>query len=57
MWLDIENSAKRWFGNQEPYTANTKRILITRWTGAAWKALNSEKYDCIRQSCWTSAGC
>ena len=57
MWLDIENSAKRWSGNQEPYTANTKRILITRWTGAAWKALNSEKYDCIRQSCWTSAGC
>ena len=49
--LDIENNAERWFGTEEPYTAKERRILITRWTGEAWKALKSEKYDRIRLSC------
>ena len=28
-WLDIENNTKRWFGNEDPYTAKDRRILLT----------------------------
>ena len=28
-----------------------------RWTEEAWKALNSEKYDNIRQNCSTPTDC
>lgn len=47
-WLDIENNTERLFGHEEPYIAKERPILITCWRGEAWKALNSEKYDCIR---------
>ena len=43
-WLDTDNPSDRWFGNEEPYTAKERRILITHWAGEAWKALSSDKY-------------
>ena len=56
-WLDIEDNAKQWFGNETSYTAKERRILITQWAGEAWKTLNGERYDKIRKSCWAATGC
>ena len=50
-WLDIENNAEKWFGNEDPYTANERRILITHWTGKAWNVLSTSKYDKLRRKC------
>ena len=56
-WLDIEDNAERWFGDEKPYSAKERRILITQWAGKAWEKLGGEKYDKIRKSCRTATGC
>ena len=33
--LDIDNSSEKWYGNEVPYTAKERFILITHWTGNA----------------------
>ena len=43
--------------NESQCTAKERRFLITQWAGEAWKALCTEKYDKIRQSCWKATGC
>ena len=55
--LNTDNHSDRWLGNEEPYTAIERRILITHWAGEAWKALISAKYDKQRRKCWTMTGC
>ena len=56
-WLDIDNNSDRWFGNEQPYSAKERRILITHWAGDAWKVLSTAKYDKQRHKCWTMTGC
>ena len=52
-----DNHSDRWFGNEVPYTAKEKRILITQWGGEASNAFNSSKYDKQRKKCWSMTGC
>ena len=56
-WLDTDNHSDRWFGNEELYTAEERRISISHWAGEAWKALSSDKYDKQRRKYWTMTGC
>ena len=56
-WLDTDNHSDRWFGNEVPYTAKERRILITQWAGEAWNVLNSSKYDKQRKKCCSMTGC
>ena len=55
--MDIENKAESWFGNEDPYTAKERRILITQWTGEAWNILSTLKYDKLRRKCWMKPVC
>ena len=34
-WLDDEEHADRWYGNEESYSAKERRIFITHWAGEA----------------------
>ena len=56
-WLDIDNNSDRWFGNEQPYSAKERCILITHWAGDAWKVLSTAKYDKQRHNFWTMIGC
>ena len=58
IWLDQEENAERWYGNNsEPFGAMERRILITHWVGEAWKALCGPNYDHFRRRCWEKTGC
>lgn len=57
-WLDTESNSDRWFGNENPYSAKERRILITNWAGEAWKKLSDdEKYVDFRRRLWEKTGC
>ena len=36
LWLDEEENADRWFGNDKPFSAKERRILISHWADEAW---------------------
>ena len=58
-WLDADNNSDKWFnndGNENPFTAKERRILITHWAGEAWKKLNESKYDQLCWRCWGATG-
>ena len=57
LWLDEEENADRWFGNDKPFSAKERRILISHWAGEAWDKLSSEKYDSFREGIWQTTGC
>ena len=50
-WLE------RLFGNEKPYGAMERCIMITHWAGEAWIALNGERNNKLQKSCWTATGC
>ena len=44
-WLDKEENANKWYGNDSNFTASERRILITHWAGVAWKKLCSPEWE------------
>ena len=48
-WLDDEEHADRWYGNEEPYSAKKRRILKTHWAGEAYTKLCENEYDDSRK--------
>ena len=56
-WLDDEEHADRWHGNEEPYSAKERRTLTTHWAGEAYKKLAIKKYDDLRKKIWIKTGC
>ena len=56
-WLDDEEHADRWYGNEEPYSAKERRILITHWAGEAYKKLCGDEYNEFRKTLWLKTGC
>ena len=56
-WLDDDDNAERWYGNERPYTAKERRILISHWAGEAYKKLCSTEYDAFRVKIWQKTGC
>ena len=57
LWFDKEENADRWFGNDKPFSAKERRILISHWAGKTWDKLSSEKYDSFREGIWQITGC
>ena len=51
-WLDDKEHADRWYGNEEPYSAKERRILITHWAGEAHKKLCGDEYNKFRKTLW-----
>lgn len=56
-WLDQEENADKWYGNESKFSASDRRILITHWTGDAWKKLCSPEYENLRRRHWEKTGC
>ena len=57
-WLDFDNNANRWYGNEQPYTASERRVLLTHWTGDAWNRMISDpKYVEIIRNAFVRTGC
>ena len=56
-WLDDDNNAEHWYGNEKPYSAKERRILISHWAGEAYKKLCSTDYDTFCFKIWQKAGC
>ena len=56
-WLDSDENADRWYGNLEPFSAKGRRMLISHWTGEAYKILISAKYDDFRWRMFEKTGC
>ena len=55
-WLDDEEHADRWYGNEEPYSAKKRRILKTHWAGEAYTKLCENEYDDSRKKLWLKTG-
>jgi hypothetical protein len=56
-WLDEEDNADRWYGQQAHFSAMERRILITHWVGNAWRQLCGPDYEHLRLRCWQKTGC
>ena len=56
-WLDDEEHSDRWYGNEEPYSAKERRILITDQAGEAYTKLCGNEYDDVRKKLWLKSGC
>ena len=56
-WLDDEEHVDRWYGNEEPYSAKERRILITHWADEAYTKLCENEYDDFRRKLWLKTGC
>ena len=56
-WLDDEEHADKCYGNEEPYSAKERRILITHWAGEAYTKLCGNEYDDFRKKLWLKTGC
>ena len=41
-WLDFDENADKWYGEDNRFTASERRILITHWVGEAYNALVDE---------------
>ena len=47
-WLDKEDNAEKWYGNEGQFSAKDRRIFIPLWAGNAYEKLISEEYDSFR---------
>ena len=56
-WLDHDENADRWCGNEGSFTASERRVLITHWVGDAYNLLISEKYADFIRKMWERTGC
>ena len=56
-WLDDKEHANRLYGNEEPYLAKERRILITHWAGEAYTKLCWNEYDDFRKKLWLKRSC
>ena len=56
-WLDREDNADLWHGNEAGFSAKDRRILITLWAGEAYQKLISEQYDGFRWRMFEKTGC
>ena len=56
-WLDQEENADKWYGNESKFSVSDRRILITHWVGKAWKKLCSSGYENLRRRFWEKTGC
>ena len=56
-WLEGDENSDRWYGHTMPFTAKERRILISHWTGEAYKELVGEKYQKFRWSQFEKTGC
>ena len=56
-WLECDENSARWYGSGASFTASHKRILITKWVGAAFRKLTSAKYDAYRRRMFEKTGC
>ena len=56
-WLDDEEHSDRWYGNEEPYSAKERRILITDQAGEADTKLCGNEYDDVCKKLWLKSGC
>ena len=56
-WLDNEDNAEKWYGNESGFCAKDRRILITLWAGSAYQKLISKDYDDFRWRLFEKTGC
>lgn len=56
-WLDKEDNADLWYGNEAGFSAKDRRILITQWAGEAYQKLISKHYDSFRWRMFEKTGC
>jgi len=56
-WLDSDENADKWYGEDNRFTASERRILITHWVGDAYRALIDERYDNFRREIFERTGC
>ena len=56
-WLDKEENAEKWYGNDGDFSAKDRRILITLWAGNAYEKLISKEYDNFRWRLFEKTGC
>ena len=54
IWLDIDENLELWEAGK--LTAAQRRILMTRWLGAAWEKFNSRQYDGARHRWFQKTG-
>ena len=48
MWLNDDEYADRWYGNEEPNSAKERRIITMHWAGGGYKGLCGNQYDGFR---------
>ena len=56
-WLDSDENADKWYGEDNQFTASERRILITHWVGEAYNALVDERYDRFRREIFERTRC
>ena len=56
-WLDFDENADKWYGEDNRFTASERRILITHWVGEAYNALADDKYNRFRREIFERTGC
>ena len=56
-WLDDDEHANLWYGQEKGFTAKDRRVLITQWAGDAYKKLLSPTYDSFRSRLFQKTGC
>ena len=55
-WLDDDEHTDRWYGNEEPYWAKERHILIGNWPGEAYTKLCGNEYDDFCKTLWLKTG-
>ena len=56
-WLSDDENAELWHGSQSRFTACQKRVLITKWAGAAYRKLTANSYNGLRWRMFEKTGC
>ena len=56
-WLSDDANAQLWYGPETAFTQSQKRVLITKWSGAAARKLNGPAYDSLRWRMFEKTGC
>ena len=55
-WLDDDENASLWYGQEKGFSAKDRRVMITQWAGDAYNKLLSPSYDAFRMRLFQKTG-
>ena len=55
-WLDDDENASLWYGQEKGFSAKDRRVMITQWAGDAYNKLLSPSYDAFRVRLFQKTG-